>query len=202
MGNNDAGEMLAAAQADNLRLEREIAQLRDDLDQADTMFRAYRPDIECAIAVNLDEETNWEVIAKWCGGNIVSEQVGKDGEYESWIVIPGVRDVASAGSWIVLNQDGTFSVVLDVRPPTRALSADERTIARRFGLDGSDTTPPVNLIRMREERTIRGEVYMVSILNGREGDDEALLENGEYLIGLHVRPHAIVLPEDDRTVQS
>jgi hypothetical protein len=46
-------------------------------------------------------------------------------------------------------------------------------------------------LRMGQLRTVTGIVYMASILNGREGDEEALLENGEYLVGLHVTPSAL-----------
>jgi len=50
--------------------------------------------------------------------------------------------------------------------------------------------PEVTEIAFGQVITLTGQVYMLSMTNGREGADAAHLPNGEYLVGLHAHPRA------------
>jgi len=84
-----------------------------------------------------------------------------------------------------------YDLLLAVFPQkTPPLTADEAAIARRFGLDTNHTLPPVDTVRLGETRTITGQVFSASIRDEGPEEDRKLLPNGEYLVGLHVRPNA------------
>lgn len=95
------------------------SQVRADQEADDLAAHlAYRPEVVAEVAVPLSDESDWEKIAAWCGGTIGSSEAGDSGEWDSWIRIPGVNEVATNRSWIVKRHDGTFDVRLEVEEPS------------------------------------------------------------------------------------
>jgi len=88
------------------------AALVEELDMAE----AHQPEVAAAIAVNLSDDSDWDAVARWCGGT-VSNTEGPDGETVSHVSIPGAGD-AWNGSWIVQDLTGTFSVCTGIDGPT------------------------------------------------------------------------------------
>lgn len=98
------------------RTEKEI---RDDQRAEDlALHLAFRPEVVAEVAVHLSEESDWEAIAKWCGGIVNSGPDGTDsGEWVGWIVLPDKTHVFS-GMWIVQRHDLTFAARYEVAGPS------------------------------------------------------------------------------------
>lgn len=65
-------------------------------------------------AVRLTEETDWEAVAEWCGGEVDLTYFGDDEDPEHRIVhITGCVDAAYLGQWIVRDPDGRTRVHYD-----------------------------------------------------------------------------------------
>lgn len=93
------------------------------------MHRAYRPEVVSEVAVFLGEDSDWNGVARWCGGTVNSGPDGTDsGEWTSWIEVPGVG-TAPEGTWLVKRLDGTFDVRVEVGAP----DGDTLANARRQG---------------------------------------------------------------------
>lgn len=102
--------------------EAEVARLRRQHEMDLAMHEAYRPEVVAEVAVCLDDDTDWEVVAAWCGGTIHNVQ-NPSGEYTSYVTIPGVGE-AWNGSWIVQRHDLSFDVRAEVAGPS------EESVAR------------------------------------------------------------------------
>lgn len=107
--------------------------IRDDQRAEDlAMHLAFRPEVVAEIAVAVDDECSWDTIAAWCGGKVESGPDGTDsGEWDSWIVIPGVSEVAVRGTWIVQRHDLTFGVRIGVEGPSARSLAQVKAEALR-----------------------------------------------------------------------
>lgn len=109
-------------EGDTRRHVAEVAAREARADQAAedlAMHHAFRPEVVAEVAVAVDDECSWEAIAAWCGGTIKSGPDGTDsGEWVSWIVVPGVSEVAGHGTWIVQRHDLTFDVRIGVEGPS------------------------------------------------------------------------------------
>lgn len=111
--------------------ERMVAE-QSEMDLA--MHKAYRPEVVAEVAVHLSEETDWDAVAKWCGGTIRTGQE-PSGEYVSDMHIPGVG-TAWQGAWIVQRHDRTFAIRAEVEGPS-AESVAALAAARAGGAEPS-----------------------------------------------------------------
>lgn len=124
-------------EGDTRRHVAEVTEQEARADQAAedlAMHHAFRPEVVAEVAVAVDDECSWDAIAAWCGGTVKSGPDGTDsGEWVSWIVIPGVSEVAGHGTWIVQRHDLTFDVRISVEGPseltTTQLNAEPPTQA-------------------------------------------------------------------------
>lgn len=133
--NHDARLAAAPTETD---IQRRIAAAVEEQHQLDlALHQAYRPEVVAEVAVHLSDETDWEPIAKWCGGTISSRQ-DPSGEYTSTMSIPGVGD-AWEGSWTVQRHDLSFGIRAAVEGPSapttgaRALAALTTLVALKDG---------------------------------------------------------------------
>lgn len=117
-------DFLPQAETDRIRgLRRKAAlaaiqKVKDDTEEVSlAMHHAYRPEVVAEVSVPLGEESDWEQIAKWCGGTIDSGPDGTDsGEWTSWITLPSGEEAVS-GMWITKGLDGTFRARHEVAEP-------------------------------------------------------------------------------------
>lgn len=59
----------------------------------------------------LDDGTqDWEEVAAWCGGQIVTYAIADSGEYDGHIAVPGQEMPAFEGDWIVKGVTGVFFI--------------------------------------------------------------------------------------------
>lgn len=95
-----------------------IQKVKDDTEEVSlAMHHAYRPEVVAEVSVPLGEESDWEQIAKWCGGTIGSGPDGTDsGEWTSWITLPSGEEAVS-GMWITKGLDGQFHARHEVAEP-------------------------------------------------------------------------------------
>lgn len=129
----------------------EVAKREARADQAAedlAMHHAFRPEVVAEVAVAVDDECSWEAIAAWCGGTIKSGPDGTDsGEWVSWIVIPGVNEVAGHGTWIVQRHDLAFDVRISVEGPSeRSVAQVEARVLR----DAAETLATKDFLLPRE----------------------------------------------------
>lgn len=115
-----------------------LAALRKVRESAEEMglalYRAYRPEVVAEVAVALGEDSDWEAIAKWCGGAIGSGPDGTDsGEWTSWIDLPN-GESAVAGMWIIKTLGGTFSTRIEVAEPDESTLLQAEAVGWRKGV--------------------------------------------------------------------
>jgi len=123
---------------------------------------AYRPEVTAAIAVQLNDEADWEAIAKWCGGTI-SEQGAPDGETYFTLHVPSASQDAWNGAWIVRDLTGAFEVVTGVDEPTPGvLQASFLASTKAAGIVADRTgladLVPLSLLDGRDHRVNAFEV--------------------------------------------
>lgn len=104
-----------------LRRKRALATIQKVRDASEemslVMHHAWRPEVVAEVSVPLGEDSDWEQIAKWCGGTIGSGPDGSDsGEWTSWITLPNGEEVVS-GMWITKGLDGTFHARREIAEP-------------------------------------------------------------------------------------
>lgn len=79
------------------------------------MHRAYRPEVVAEIAVHLGSHEDWDEIATWCGGKVVTAS-DQNGEYNSTLVLPN-GERGSEWAWLVLDHGGEFHFRAEVAAP-------------------------------------------------------------------------------------
>lgn len=90
---------------------------------------AYRPEVVAEVAQQLTYEANWDEIAEWIGGEIITGQ-DPSGEHHSLIQIPNVG-VASEGDFIIKRHDGSFDIRQHVAAPSEDSLASLKVQALR-----------------------------------------------------------------------
>lgn len=128
-------DFLPQGEADRIRGQRRkaaLATIQKIRDNAETsglaLHYAYRPEITSEVSVPLGEDSDWDAIARWCGGTIDSGPDGTDsGEWTSWITLPN-GDLASEGMWITKEIDGQFRTRVEIAEP------DETTLRQAEAL--------------------------------------------------------------------
>lgn len=133
-------DFLPRAEVDRIRHQRRKAALatiqgiRTDTESTGlAMHYAYRPEITSAVSVHLGEESDWEAIAKWCGGTIDSGPDGTDsGEWDSWIALPN-GDITSTGMWITKEFDGQFRARVEVAEPDETTLRQAEAVGWQMG---------------------------------------------------------------------
>lgn len=106
------------------RMEEYIEGLRaEDETEHLLMHHAYRPEAVAEVCVYLGDNADWDEIATWCGGKVVSIPAGDSGEYSDFIEIPTGASfdpsigLAWDGSWIYKTLDGNFAVRNSIGDP-------------------------------------------------------------------------------------
>lgn len=107
-----------------------ISAVRDEEREiALALLSSYRPEVVSEVAVELSEESDWDTIATWCGGEIVNTG-HPSGDVTSSIVLPD-GSVAGDRQWITLGLDGAFRVRDEIQAPTITTMAEAMNTARR-----------------------------------------------------------------------
>lgn len=75
-----------------------------------TKFRVRAEPIVEAVQLLDDGTQDWEEIARWCGGKLLTYEVGDSGEYDSHIAVPGWALPVYEGDWIIKGITGLFFV--------------------------------------------------------------------------------------------
>lgn len=89
----------------------------------------FRPEVVAEVAVQLDDEANWDEIAIWVDGEIITGQ-DPSGEYHSLIQIPDVG-AAGEGDFIIKRHDGSFDIRQHVAAPSEDSLASLKVQALR-----------------------------------------------------------------------